>query len=275
MTVNAQGGTMLKRLAAILLLCWPAIATAEPVDTAADAIAVIDQQVAYLGALADEIETAVADPTAYVLGDPLGWPGLIVVYAEDVDQFVGFLQVLNLTQPEELEKAIPLVANTTFLPKAMVDAILVDRAAVLAPGGQAVAQAAAKKLDQRQAVSKALKEIYKQIGALEARSAALKGGAPWPPGAAPAPAPAAPAPAPEPVTQVFSPAVLGGAIVDACLYLNANCGQPAADNFCKVVGFASAVNFQAAPFRPTLVLGSNQLCNEPHCNGLFLVTCQK
>jgi hypothetical protein len=77
------------------------------------------------------------------------------------------------------------------------------------------------------------------------------------------------------VSQVFAPATVGGLMVDVCWTLGANCGQPAADQFCITQGFTAAVNFQTAPFRPTLILGSGQICNEVYCNGLISVTCQK
>ena len=53
---------MLKRLAATLLLVWPAIAMADPTDSVDDAVDVINLQVTSLNAMADQIEAALADP---------------------------------------------------------------------------------------------------------------------------------------------------------------------------------------------------------------------
>jgi hypothetical protein len=65
--------------------------------------------------------------------------------------------------------------------------------------------------------------------------------------------------------------------LDWCLYWGTECGQPAADNFCKRRRFTGARNFAADPnigsSEPTSVSGTNQVCNQSFCTGFKFITC--
>ena len=259
---------MLKRLAAILLLSWPATAMADPADTGADAVASINQEIGDLTGLADFIESALQEPPEiYVLGDPLGWNGVLTVPKADVDRFVGYIQVQNQLNPNQIDKQITLAANAVFLPKFAVDAMLKDRDAVLRPGGAAVAHAEMAKLDaaSRKAMKAGLKEIYKQVGALETAAASIESGATeWPTvifggGGG--------------KVNTFTPPLVDGIPMDVCLQFGFDCDRTA-DEFCIQKGFKSAHFASAEPMRPTKTLISKQICDEAMCNGFTTITCQ-
>jgi hypothetical protein len=67
-----------------------------------------------------------------------------------------------------------------------------------------------------------------------------------------------------------------GRRVDLCLRWSADCGQPAADEFCRRNGFT-----RASVWKPdesadeTLVIGDNKPCSDPRCTGFAIITCVK
>lgn len=65
--------------------------------------------------------------------------------------------------------------------------------------------------------------------------------------------------------------------LDWCLNWGTECGQPAADNFCKRRRFTGARDFEADPnighSEPTRVSGTNQVCNQSFCTGFKFITC--
>ncbi len=66
---------------------------------------------------------------------------------------------------------------------------------------------------------------------------------------------------------------VNGQVVDRCLNSGANCEHPAADNFCRLNGYAGAVYFRLEYTRPTLVVGDNKVCNDKTCQGFTAITC--
>ncbi|HEY9141594.1 MAG TPA: hypothetical protein VIN93_11915 [Bryobacteraceae bacterium] len=66
---------------------------------------------------------------------------------------------------------------------------------------------------------------------------------------------------------------VNGQVVDRCLNSAANCEQPAADNFCRLNGYAGAVYFRLEYTRPTLVVGDNKVCNDKTCQGFTAIAC--
>jgi hypothetical protein len=66
--------------------------------------------------------------------------------------------------------------------------------------------------------------------------------------------------------------------LDWCLNWASDCGQPAADNFCKRRRFTGAAAFEADPkigrTERTRVSGTNQVCNEESCTGFKFITCR-
>lgn len=69
--------------------------------------------------------------------------------------------------------------------------------------------------------------------------------------------------------------MLNGYLVDWCLHWAADCGKPAADEYCKRTGHAAgATSFHTASMRPTLVLGDGKTCDAPtDCQGFTDVQC--
>jgi hypothetical protein len=65
--------------------------------------------------------------------------------------------------------------------------------------------------------------------------------------------------------------------LDWCLNWSSECGQPAADNFCRRRRYTGARDFDADPnigrSEPTRVAGSNQVCDQAFCTGFKYITC--
>lgn len=65
--------------------------------------------------------------------------------------------------------------------------------------------------------------------------------------------------------------------LDWCFLWGKDCGQPAADHFCRRRRFTGARDFRAEPnvgtYEPTRGAGSNQVCNQPFCTGFEYITC--
>jgi hypothetical protein len=92
--------------------------------------------------------------------------------------------------------------------------------------------------------------------------------------AAAAPAAAAPATAAPTSSYVENP-TMSGVAVDICLTWATDCGQPAADAYCRAAGYAVASNFTPRPHaQQTYVIGSGQICNGDFCTAFGSVTCQ-
>ena len=65
--------------------------------------------------------------------------------------------------------------------------------------------------------------------------------------------------------------------LDWCFKWGTDCGQPAADHFCRRRRFSGAKDFRAEPnvgsYEPTRVAGTDQVCNQPWCTGFDYITC--
>ena len=66
---------------------------------------------------------------------------------------------------------------------------------------------------------------------------------------------------------------MNGAAVDWCVNWAANCGQPGADNFCRVNGYARATSFKTYQPGRTYVIGDNRFCAAEFCIGFAQVVC--
>jgi hypothetical protein len=67
-----------------------------------------------------------------------------------------------------------------------------------------------------------------------------------------------------------------GRRVDLCLRWSADCGQPAADEFCRRSGFARATAWKPDEGADeTLVIGDNRPCSDPRCTGFATISCAK
>jgi hypothetical protein len=71
---------------------------------------------------------------------------------------------------------------------------------------------------------------------------------------------------------------LGGYRLDWCYKWNMQCGEVAADKFCKKQGFEGASVFSKANdiggSTPTKVLGTGQVCDDDSCDGFKSITCE-
>jgi len=67
--------------------------------------------------------------------------------------------------------------------------------------------------------------------------------------------------------------------VDYCLHWAKACGKPAADMFCQLQKFKSAVHWKVAHDvghkTPTIVIGDGRLCRHQTCDALSMVKCEK
>lgn len=79
-----------------------------------------------------------------------------------------------------------------------------------------------------------------------------------------------------PYTQVFSPPAWKGYRLDYCLTWAKNCGQPAADAFCRTQGFSKSVYWRRDPYvgqQPTRVITTDQICKGSFCTTFQTITC--
>jgi hypothetical protein len=79
------------------------------------------------------------------------------------------------------------------------------------------------------------------------------------------------------VTTHFSLPIYQNYRVNSCLYLNRQCGKPAADAWCRAKGFAKAIDWEIdhdiGATTPTYCMGDEQLCDHALCDGFLYVTC--
>ena len=64
--------------------------------------------------------------------------------------------------------------------------------------------------------------------------------------------------------------------IDVCLNFGRNCGQPAADRYCRIEGYSSAVFFSIRhDTPPTWVIGDNRNCTGATCDRFDQVVCTR
>lgn len=83
---------------------------------------------------------------------------------------------------------------------------------------------------------------------------------------------------PEPEDEVFrAPRIRGGYRLDWCLRWAADCGRPAADEFCRRRGFRRAGDFEMdediGHRDPTRIITSGRVCNQRFCDGFRYIRC--
>jgi hypothetical protein len=84
---------------------------------------------------------------------------------------------------------------------------------------------------------------------------------------------------PAPAAETFPEPRMKNIRVDYCKYWANSCGQEAADNFCREMGYGRSPRFSRAKNLgrfgvPTLVLGDGRLCMHPTCSGFSAITCE-
>jgi len=65
--------------------------------------------------------------------------------------------------------------------------------------------------------------------------------------------------------------------LDACLRWQEDCGEPAANAWCRVKGFSRAESWQIDPgigtHSPTYTFQDGWICDQPFCDGFLYITC--
>lgn len=82
----------------------------------------------------------------------------------------------------------------------------------------------------------------------------------------------------ESITKTFKNPSYHGYRLDWCRIFENDCGQPAADAFCKLMGFSGSgsFHFQGNPGVPTMTIGQNSICYPQvhRCDSFSSITCQ-
>ncbi|HEV8374739.1 MAG TPA: hypothetical protein VGR38_00735 [Candidatus Polarisedimenticolia bacterium] len=77
----------------------------------------------------------------------------------------------------------------------------------------------------------------------------------------------------------FPRPVKDGRRIDVCYVWGSLCGAPAANAYCRLMGFARSSTFTIdkgiGAQSATLVLGDGKVCNQPSCDGFASITCTK
>lgn len=80
-------------------------------------------------------------------------------------------------------------------------------------------------------------------------------------------------------TKTIIKPMFNGNRLDWCLNWSEDCGKPAADAFCRNLGFQAAASFAPDPHigwrTPTRLIGTGALCDLGHCDGFTRITCVK
>ncbi len=78
-------------------------------------------------------------------------------------------------------------------------------------------------------------------------------------------------------TKTFRYPTINGYRLDWCRLWAQDCGQGAADAFCRKIGFTRAIAFEEdydiGARSPTYVIGSGKICNQSFCDGFKYITC--
>jgi hypothetical protein len=79
-------------------------------------------------------------------------------------------------------------------------------------------------------------------------------------------------------SKTISKPMFNGNRLDWCLKWSTDCGQPAADAFCKAQGYQHAIAFEADPRigsrTPTRLIGTGATCDLAYCDGFRHITCE-
>jgi len=71
----------------------------------------------------------------------------------------------------------------------------------------------------------------------------------------------------------FTNPTSGGYRIDRCLTWGQQCDKPAADRFCQDKGFTGASIWKWEYMKPTIILGTGQVCNGDSCGGFSVIEC--
>jgi hypothetical protein len=77
------------------------------------------------------------------------------------------------------------------------------------------------------------------------------------------------------ITRIFKKPKVNTIRLDVCLELNKNCGKPAADRFCQLMGYRRSVNcvIDSEPSTPTFIIGTQTICNQRFCKAFDEIEC--
>jgi hypothetical protein len=83
----------------------------------------------------------------------------------------------------------------------------------------------------------------------------------------------------EGAVKTFGNPKISGNRLDWCLNWGQQCGKPAADAYCKTLGYNDSVDLEQDPdigaTTPTRLLGTGAVCDQPICDGFTFITCEK
>lgn len=83
---------------------------------------------------------------------------------------------------------------------------------------------------------------------------------------------------PDPVEQTYVLPGYNGDRLDLCVDWGAGCGEPAANKFCQVNGWAMASGYVVAndigDSTPTRLIGTGAVCDQEFCDGFEEITCK-
>ena len=75
--------------------------------------------------------------------------------------------------------------------------------------------------------------------------------------------------------ETFNKPKYKGKRLDWCLAWSKQCGKPAADAYCEFKGYNTSTGFAIAnDVGNTRLIGTNEVCTEPFCDGFKFVTCK-
>lgn len=79
-----------------------------------------------------------------------------------------------------------------------------------------------------------------------------------------------------PTSKFFMGPTVDGYALDICYSWGKHCGKPAADAYCRLMGFShSTSHVTQADTPPTKVISTGKICNEWYCDKISEVTCTK
>jgi hypothetical protein len=79
------------------------------------------------------------------------------------------------------------------------------------------------------------------------------------------------------VRKIFKQPRVGKVRLNCCLKMNQECGKPAADEYCRSIGYqrSSSCKMDNNGCSPTFLIGTKSVCNQPFSKGFEEVECEK
>jgi hypothetical protein len=242
------------------LFCVAAPAAARPIDNRDYAVGLLSQLQDLARQEADGLEAGLPDSAVYLLrveGRTLR------VDEGQLVNLLAYMQMNRLLDPQASDDLMAKAAASFGMPDSVLAMVLEDPDAFAAAGSIApVAARLRMEADRHKAAVQQeiadLRAFADQAGGL---AQAIAAAPTWPPSDAGG-------------GTTIAPVVDGGMTVDTCLSWATDCGQPAADEFCRRNGFGRALSFEWSYTRPTRTLVGGETCDQEGCGGFQRITCE-